>query len=131
MSQLIHVAVAAIVNQQKQVLLALRQFHQHQGNLWEFPGGKVERDEHVYQALIREIKEEINIHINDAQPLIKVEHDYGDRNVLLDVWHVNAFDGDPVGHEGQQIRWCDIRHLDENDFPEANVPIIAALQSLL
>ena len=39
---LIHVAVAVIVNEQKQVLIALRQAHQHQGDLWEFPGGKVE-----------------------------------------------------------------------------------------
>ncbi|MDT8370636.1 MAG: 8-oxo-dGTP diphosphatase MutT [Gammaproteobacteria bacterium] len=131
MSQTIHVAVATIVNQQQQVLLALRQAHQHQANLWEFPGGKVEDDELVYDALVREIKEEIDINITDAQPLLIINHDYGDRKVLLDVWHVTAFDGEPTGQEGQQIRWCAISELNEKKLPQANVPIIEALHALL
>lgn len=131
MSQTIHVAVATIVNEQQQVLLALRQAHQHQGNLWEFPGGKVEDDEHIFDALTREIKEEIAIDITAAEPLLKVQHDYGDRKVLLDVWHVKAFAGEPIGQEGQQIRWCAISELKESELPQANVPIITALQALL
>lgn len=131
MNKTIHVAVATIVNDQQQVLLALRQAHQHQGNLWEFPGGKVEDNEWVYDALTREIKEEIDIDITDAQPLLIINHDYGDRKVLLDVWHVKGFNGKPTGREGQQIRWCAISELNESELPQANVPIIEALHALL
>lgn len=131
MNKTIHVAVATIINEQHQVLLALRQAHQHQGNLWEFPGGKVEQNETVFTALKREIEEEVAISIISAQPLIMVEHDYDDRSVLLDVWHVNKFEGTATGKEGQQIRWCPISDLIESEFPVANSPIISALHTLL
>ncbi len=131
MNKTIHVAVATIVNEQQQVLLALRQAHQHQANLWEFPGGKVEDNEPVYDALTREIKEEIDIDITDAQPLLIINHDYGDRKVLLDVWHVTGFNGEPTGREGQQIRWCAISELNVSELPPANMPIVSALHALL
>nr|WP_320167030.1 8-oxo-dGTP diphosphatase MutT [uncultured Methylophaga sp.] len=129
MSQ-IHVAVAVIV-QQKEVLIALRKPDQHQGNLWEFPGGKVESGETVQQALTREIKEELAIDILRAEPLIEHSHDYGDKSVLLDVWWIDAFDGTPTGHEGQTIKWVDIEALDHYEFPAANKIIVTAIQQQL
>ena len=123
-----HVAVAAIINTNEEVLLSLRQSHQHQGGLWEFPGGKVECGEAVVDALQREIDEELGLTITQAQPLIKVPYDYDDKSVLLDVWQVEQFDGIPQGQEGQTLRWCAISELIAGDFPAANVPIIAALQ---
>jgi len=125
----IHVAVAVIFNAQQQVLLALRQAHQHQGGLWEFPGGKVEENESVYSALVREITEELGITIVRASELIKVNHDYSDKSVLLDVWKVSKYSGKPQGQEGQQLRWCTIEGLVESDFPAANLAIIRALKS--
>jgi 8-oxo-dGTP diphosphatase len=67
---LVHVAVAVIVNERKQVLIALRQSHQHQGGLWEFPGGKVEAGELIEAALPREVEEELFIEITNVSPLI-------------------------------------------------------------
>lgn len=131
MTKVIHVAVATIVNEENQVLLALRQAHQHQGNLWEFPGGKVEAKETVYDALKREVLEEVAITIISAEPLLTIVHDYDDRSVLLDVWHVNKFDGTPHGEEGQILRWSAISDLTDSQFPMANMPIISALQALL
>jgi 8-oxo-dGTP diphosphatase len=131
MKKVIHVAVATIVNADNEVLLALRQAHQHLGNLWEFPGGKVEADETVYAALKREIWEELAITVIAAKPLLTVSHDYEDRSVLLDVWHVDKFDGTPHGQEGQRLQWCAISNLVDIDFPSANVPIISALQALI
>jgi len=131
MNKVIHVAVATIVNADNEVLLALRQAHQHLGNLWEFPGGKVEADETVYAALKREIWEEVAITVIAAKPLLTVSHDYDDRSVLLDVWHVDKFDGTPHGQEGQRLQWCAISNLVDIEFPSANVPIISALQALL
>lgn len=125
---LVHVAVAVISRDDK-VLIARRSDHAHQGGLWEFPGGKVERNETVQQALKRELKEELDIDLNlngNTQPLIRIRHDYGDKAVLLDVWVVTQFTGKAKGAEGQPIKWVKKTELAEYDFPEANKPILAA-----
>ena len=75
-SQQIHVAAAVIQNQQQQVLIAKRPDHLHQGGLWEFPGGKLETNETVTAALIRELREEVAIEPTHMRPLIRVAHDY-------------------------------------------------------
>lgn len=129
MSKQVHVAVAVIINSQQQVLLGLRQAHQHQGGLWEFPGGKVETSETPYDALVREVGEEVGLTIKSAEPLIEISHDYGDKSVLLDVWWVEAFSGEAIGKEGQRLRWSTISGLNDTEFPAANVAIIQALKS--
>ena len=124
----LHVAVGIIYNQQQQILLAKRPEHTDQGGLWEFPGGKVETGETVRQALVRELQEEIGIDVVTASPLMEVTHDYGDKNVLLDVWRVTKFSGVAQGNEGQIVRWVSICECANYDFPEANRTIIENIQ---
>ncbi|TCK17328.1 8-oxo-dGTPase [Thiogranum longum] len=124
----LHVAVAAIVDDAQRVLLARRPERAHQGGLWEFPGGKCEPGESVEAALEREIHEELGIRIGTRRPLIRVPHRYTDRSVLLDVWRVDSFEGQPHGREGQAVEWAHIEDLGERAFPAANLPIIRALQ---
>jgi 8-oxo-dGTP diphosphatase len=126
----LHVAVAVIINTEQEVLIALRQAHQHQGGLWEFPGGKVEAGEATSEALKREVKEELDLAVVTAIPLLEVTHDYGDKLVLLDVWHVSEYAGEARGVEGQTIRWCAVNDLDTVNFPEANKTIINAINAL-
>ncbi|MBI3187557.1 MAG: Nudix family hydrolase [Gammaproteobacteria bacterium] len=123
-----HVAVAVVVNSEQKVLIAKRPDHVHQGGFWEFPGGKVEQDEAVYDALCREIREELQIRIQNAHPLIKITHHYKDKSVLLDVWLVTEFQGKEHGAEGQPLMWQSIHDLNPDTFPAANRKIIAALQ---
>jgi 8-oxo-dGTP diphosphatase len=123
---LVHVAVGVIRNSSGEVLLARRHPHQHQGGLWEFPGGKLEAGETVADALRRELQEELTITVRQASPLIRIAHDYGDKRVLLDVWRVDAFDGEPQCNEDQPIRWVAPEALPEFDFPAANRPIVTA-----
>lgn len=123
----IHVAVGVIVNAHRHVLIAKRPLHVHQGGLWEFPGGKLEESETVHQALVRELKEELGIEVFSSAPLIQIRHDYGDKAVLLDVHCVNEFSGEPVGTEGQEIRWVSPHELHQYSFPAANKPIIDAI----
>lgn len=125
----IHVAAGVILNDQRQVLLALRPRHKHKGGLWEFPGGKVEQGESVTAALGRELHEELDITVLVAAPFLVVDHDYGDKRVTLDVWLVTAHSGLAHGREGQQIAWVKIDDLDAYAFPEANKPIVTALAS--
>jgi len=124
----LRVAVAAIVNGNGEVLLSRRADHVHQGGLWEFPGGKLEPGENVQQALEREIREELGIGVGRARPLIRIHHDYPDLAVSLEVWRVADFSGSVQAREGQPIEWVPIEHLRERAFPEANAPIIQALQ---
>lgn len=122
----VHVAAAVIRGGDGRVLLARRPDDKHQGGLWEFPGGKVEEGEPVFEALARELHEELGIVVRAAQPLIQIPHDYPDKHVLLDVWEVTAFDGQPHGAEGQPLAWAAPRQLSEYEFPAANAPIVAA-----
>ena len=118
----IHVVAAVIRGADGRILIARRADDQHQGGLWEFPGGKVESGEAVQAALARELEEELGIRPSVARPLIQVQHDYPDKQVLLDVWEVSAFVGEPHGAEGQPLAWVGARQLLEYQFPAANRP---------
>lgn len=124
----IHVVAAVIENTDGKILIAKRPLHVHQGGLWEFPGGKVEPDESIDQALQRELSEELNIQIKHNQALIQIQHNYPDKSVFLDVRHVRAFCGAAIGNEGQQILWVDKSQLNDFNFPAANKSIINAIQ---
>lgn len=128
MDDIVHVAVAVLVNDADEVCISLRHPNVHQGGLWEFPGGKVEQGESVDNALIREIKEELSLVINYSRPLIKITHCYPDKKVCLHVRKILSFDGIAVGAEGQQVRWVPTDQLSQYDFPEANISIVKALQ---
>lgn len=134
MSRVVHVAVGVIVGrhegsaeEQGAILIAKRPAKTHQGGLWEFPGGKVESGEKLFDALKRELKEELAIDITATEPLIKIRHDYGDKAVLLDVHRVTHFYGEPRGNEGQPIMWVAPSCLHEYEFPAANRPIVTAI----
>ena len=122
----LHVAVGVVRNRAGEILIARRHDHLHQGGLWEFPGGKVEAGESVYQALSRELHEEVGIEVLRAEPLLQVRHAYSDRTVFLDTWEVQEFAGVVRGREAQPIQWVPAEHLSRLAFPEANRPIIAA-----
>ena len=112
-----------------EILIAKRHASQHQGGLWEFPGGKIEPNELPQTALYRELKEEINIEINSSQLFEKIEFDYTDKNVSLLFYLINSFSGFAKGNEGQPIAWVNQHKLNEYQFPQANQPIVDRLAS--
>lgn len=121
-----HVAVGVVRDGDGNILLTQRAKHAHQGGLWEFPGGKLEADESVLQALQRELFEEVGIGVQSARPLIKINHRYPDLHVLLDVWQINEFTGAAQACEGQAMRWVSPRDLNQFSFPAANAAIVTA-----
>lgn len=122
----IQVAVGVVKSASGEVLIARRDPSLHQGGLWEFPGGKIERGERAEQALIRELKEELNLTVESSMPLITISHHYPDCTVELQVFLVQQFSGFVKGCQGQPFRWVNSDELERFAFPEANRSIITA-----
>lgn len=124
----IEVAVGVVFNQHKQVLVGQRTVQDRYYQKWEFPGGKLEANESVEQALIREFKEEVGIEIQSSEKFMQIEHDYPDRKVRLYVHTVDKFAGVARSQEGQAIKWVSVSELDKLDFLQGNQTMIDALQ---
>jgi 8-oxo-dGTP diphosphatase len=129
MTKVVHVAVGVIKREDK-IFLTKRLAASHQGGKWEFPGGKVEANETVHQALHRELKEEVAIDTLSCTPLMQINHDYGDKKVLLDVFVVDNFTGEAKALEGQQSGWFALSEFEGLNFPAANQSIIEKLNQV-
>ena len=115
------------MNARGEVLVSQRKHGSHLGGYWEFPGGKLEPGETLAAALVRELGEELGIVPTAQRPLIRARYHYPEKSVLLDVWRIDAFSGQPRGVEGQAIEWRSVSELDKDSFPPADVPVINAL----
>jgi len=124
----IHVVAGALFDGEGRVLLAQRPVGKHMAGRWEFPGGKLGPGESPESGLRRELSEELGVELESAEPLIKFVHDYPDRRVLLDVWRVTAYKGEPRGLDGQALEWIAPDRLPTIDLLEADRPIITALR---
>lgn len=121
------VAVGILLDEQGRVLVTRRAPGAHQGGLWEFPGGKVEEGETLQEALARELREELGLLVEASEPLMVLEHDYGDKQVRLDIQRVTRWSGEPRGLEGQPLAWQRPEQLQDWAFPAANKPILERL----
>jgi mutator protein MutT len=111
------------------VLIAQRPPGKHLAGRWEFPGGKLEAGEERLPGLARELREELGIAVSSApRPLIRVRHTYDYGKVLIDMWVVRQFSGEPQGLEGQTLRWCTQVELKSVELLPADGPIVAALR---
>jgi 8-oxo-dGTP diphosphatase len=126
----LHVVAGVLRNSQGQVLIAQRPVGKPLAGAWEFPGGKVAEGESALQALRRELHEELGIEVLEAQPLIRYRHRYPERVVLLDVWIVEAYAGEPQSLEDQPLRWEAVEGLMAAGLLEADLPIVEALIGL-
>lgn len=119
----LNVVGAAIINESGELLCAQRGYGSLIGK-WEFPGGKVENSETDKEALIREIKEELNIDI-DVEDLIDENYnEYSDKNIVLKVYKCKYVSGTINDVEHQSLKWTKPEEIDSLDWAEADKPIV-------
>ncbi len=118
----------ALFDERGRVLIAQRPAGKDLAGGWEFPGGKVEPGEEPRAALVRELCEELGIVVHEAEPLIAYEHQYPHRRLLLDLWAVTRYSGEPQPLDAPALQWAAIDDLERIGLLEADWPMIAALR---
>ncbi len=129
---LIHVVAGVVTDAAGRILIAQRPAGKHLAGGWEFPGGKLEAGEPKVVGLARELREELGIEIQSPRPLLRLQHRYPYGHVLLDVWVVSHYRGEPLGVDGQPLRWCRLDELEDErataDLLPADRPIVRVLR---
>lgn len=124
----ITVAAGVLEADDGSVLIARRPDDKHAGGFWEFPGGKLAAGETARAALDRELAEELGIEVLEAKPLIGYRHSYPERDVVLRVFRVLRYRGEPEGREGQPLRWVVPDELLDAGLLPADEPVVEALK---
>lgn len=127
------VSAVALIDADGRVLLAQRPEGKSLAGLWEFPGGKVEAGETPEAALIRELKEELDIETWQSclAPLTFASHTYADFHLLMPLFACRRWQGTPVPQEGQRLAWVQARDLKDYPMPPADLPLIPILRDWL
>ena len=99
------VAAGILIDEAGRYLLGQRPEGKPYAGYWEVPGGKIEKGESVFQALKRELHEELGIDILSSEELTVLEHDYPHAYVRLHVSVIRNWSGAPKGCEGQALSW--------------------------
>ena len=122
----------ALINDANEILLSQRPENKHLPGFWEFPGGKFETGETPEKALIREIKEELNIDINHKciAPLSFSEFDYKEFQLLLLLYVCRRWEGEPTPMENNKLSWVKPNMLRQFKMPPADNSLIYCIQDL-
>lgn len=126
----IHVVAGALVRS-NEVLIAQRPAGKPLAGFWEFPGGKLDAGEIAFEALVRELREELGVHVREGRKLTQYTHSYAERDVHLELWLVTDFRGEPQSLDDQALRWVNIEQLQAVDLLEADAPMIEVLREIL
>jgi 8-oxo-dGTP diphosphatase len=131
--KLVLVAACALVDIDGRVLLTERPAGKSMAGLWEFPGGKIETGERPEQTLIRELKEELGIVVQEPclAPLTFASHAYADFHLLMPFYVCRRWDGIVAAQEGQQLAWIRPSRLRDFKMPPADEPLVSHLTALL
>ncbi|WP_019220700.1 8-oxo-dGTP diphosphatase MutT [Bartonella senegalensis] len=132
-SSLLIVVACALLDQNNHVLLTQRPQGKSLAGLWEFPGGKVEKGETPEASLIRELEEELGIHVqaDNLLPLTFASHSYETFHLLMPLYRCSHYEGVAKGREGQNLKWIFIGDLDKYPMPEADKPLVKVLKNFL
>ena len=130
--KLVLVAACALIDADGRVLLAQRPAGRTMAGLWEFPGGKLEKGEVPEQTLIRELKEELGITVEESclAPLTFASHRYENFHLLMPLYVCRRWEGIVAPQEGQRLAWVRPNRLRDYEMPPADLPLIPHLVAL-
>ena len=127
-NQSIDVAIAVIGDKRGNLLITKRSLDVPHPGLWEVPGGKIEPGESPYEALVREVSEEVGIKVQAAIPLGIIGHNYPSKSVKLHVFEVTQYTGTVGLYSGQlALKWIRPESWHQYTFPEANHQVMQLL----
>ena len=120
---------AAILEKDDKILIAQRKSENDLfGGLWEFPGGKIERDETPEECMARELNEELNIEVEVGELVTSNKHKYSHGIFELLAYKVKHISGKFILNDHDEIKWVTIYELSNFEFPPADIPIINYLK---
>ena len=122
--------VAAIIIKNGKVFATQRGYGDFKGG-WEFPGGKIDAGETPEEALIREIKEELDTEVEVIELLDTVEYDYPNFHLLMDCFICNIKSGDLVLKEHEAAQWLTKETLDSVNWLPADLGLIDKIREYL
>ena len=131
--RLVLVAACALIDPDGRVLITRRPPGKPMAGLWEFPGGKIESSERPEDSLIRELKEELDIDVQESclAPLTFASHAYEDFHLLMPLYVCRRWGGTVAAREGQEIKWVRPQQLKDYAMPPADKPLIPHLIELM
>jgi len=127
MKKTIKVVAAIIENEHREILCALRSPRMSMGNLWEFPGGKVEAGEDLFFALEREIQEELNCTIQPLEIFNEHSHEYESFIIHLVAIKATLLNGSPIASEHSKLIWLKRENLLSLRWAPADIPAVELL----
>ncbi len=127
------VVAAALVDADGRVLIAQRPEGKQLAGLWEFPGGKVDPGERPEEALIRELREELDIGVAEAclAPFVFASHAYESFHLLMPLYLCRRWRGHVRAREHSALAWVKPARLADYPMPPADEPLVAWLRDLL
>lgn len=124
MKKTINVVAAIIRNEKDEILCALRSPSMKSPNLWEFPGGKIEKDETIKEAIEREIFEELNCKVRFINIHNENIHEYDDFIVKLITTNCELINGYPTANEHAALLWLKVESLLSLKWAPADIPAV-------
>ena len=127
------ISTIALIDDEDRILIGKRPMGKSFENFWEFPGGKVKNNESLEQAIIREVKEEIeiNVNINCLAPLSFSTYSERSLNLVIFLFITRKWNLDPVCKFHTELKWVKANALNKYNMPPANKYLISSLQDLL
>ncbi len=128
-NNLLKVVVGGLIYQNEKILICQRKEEGDHPLKWEFPGGKLKKNENNQDALKRELKEELNIEINEMIFFDEYIYEYEElsKKLKLVFFSIFQFKGEIQNKVHQQLKWIDISNLSDYDFLEGDFKIINKL----